>query len=149
MRRKIQAVALLALIATVLTATIAFADNVKTDVVVNGNDSITTSTSTTIHYYIQATGSEGAGGGATCDASDGSAVTITIVKPAAVTASPGSLIFTSCGVAAQQAVAFSSSTAGNYSITVTTSDSSGTYNDNSAAWTLKVTAAPPANTAPT
>src|SRR5829696_7496775 len=97
---------------------IALADNVENDVVAAGNDTIVAGGSTTINYQIKATGTGGMPG---CDASDGSAVTVTINKPAAVTASTGSLSFNSCD--SPKPVQFSSNTPGDYSITVSTTDS--------------------------
>jgi hypothetical protein len=124
---------------------IALADNVKNDVVAGGNDTIVTGGSTTINYEIQQTGSGGLGG---CDATTASPVTVNINAPAGVTASKSSLKFTSCG--APQSVAFSSNTAGNYPITVSTVDNVGDYNTSPAAFTLHVTdPPPPANEPPT
>jgi len=125
----------------------AFADNVQNDVVAGGTDTITTSGSTTINYQVKNTA---AGGSAFsgCDPADGSKLTLTINKPAAVTASPGSLTFDKCDT--PQSVQFSSSTVGDYNITVSASDSHGNYNVSGAAFTLHVTnPPPPPNTAPT
>jgi hypothetical protein len=127
----------------------ALADNVVRDeVVASGKDTITTSSSTTINYQIKNNSSGGANNEfKLCDASDGSPVTVTIVKPAAVTASPGTLTFNSCD--SPKPVQFSSNTPGDYQITVTTSDTRGNYSVGDAAFTLHVTAPPPpSNTAP-
>jgi hypothetical protein len=123
----------------------AFADVVNNDVVVGGNDTITTEGSTTINYKVVGTGGDGQPG---CNPADGSKATVTINKPAAVTATPGSLTFSSCND--PQSVVFSSSTPGDYVITVDVSDSGvGTYSENPATFTLHVNAAPaPTNTAP-
>src|SRR5215211_860975 len=124
---------------------IALADNVKNDVVAGGNDTIVTGGSTTINYEIQQTGSGGIGG---CDATLASPVTVNINAPANVTASPSSLSFSSCGT--QKSVAFSSNTAGNYDITVSTVDNVGDYNVTPAKFTLHVNnPPPPANDPPT
>src|SRR5919112_3451620 len=104
---------------------IALADNIQNDVVAGGTDTITTSTSTTINYQVKNT-SAGGSGFSGCDASDGSTLTLTINKPAAVTASPGSLSFNACDL--PKGVTFSSSTPGDYNITVSASDSHGNYN---------------------
>lgn len=134
------AVAFVLMFAT--TGQYAFADNVQNDVVAGGNDTFTTSGSTTINYRITANNGDGQTG---CNAADSSPATVTINVPAGVTAAPGSLGFTSCGT--NKPVVFSSSTAGNYEITVSVSDSgTGTYNTNPAKFTLHVIA--PANTAP-
>ncbi len=129
-------------IATILvfatTGQYAFGDNVQNDVVAGGNDTITTSSSTTINYRIRANNGDGQNG---CNAADSSAALVTINKPASVTASPGSLTFTSCDT--NKPVIFSSSTVGDYIITVTVSDSGvGSYNLNPATFTLHVTAPP-------
>jgi hypothetical protein len=125
---------------------IAFADNVQNDVTAGGNDTITTASSTTINYRITANNGDGQTG---CNAADSSPATVTINKPAAVTASATSLSFSSCGT--NKPVTFSSSTAGDYNITVSVSDSgTGTYNVNPASFTLHVTnPPPPPNTPPT
>jgi hypothetical protein len=129
---------------------VALADNVVNDVVAGGNDTITAGGSTTINYRIvqQPVGADGQAG---CNAADTSPATVTINAPAAVTATPGSLIFTACqsgSTSNSQAVVFSSNTSGDYPITVSVSDSgTGSYNTNSAAFTLQVNAPP--NTAPT
>ena len=125
---------------------IALADNIQNDVVAGGTDTITTSTSTTINYQVKNT-SAGGSGFSGCDASDGSTLTLTINKPAAVTASPGSLSFNACDV--PKGVTFSSSTPGDYNITVSASDTHGNYNVSGAAFTLHVTnPPPPPNSAP-
>jgi hypothetical protein len=124
---------------------IALADNVKNDVVAGGNDTTTVGTPTTVKYEIQQTGSGMLGG---CDATVASPVTVNINAPAGVTASPSSLSFSSCGT--QKAVAFSSNTAGDYDITVSTVDNVGDYNVTPAKFTLHVTnPPPPANDPPT
>src|SRR5215211_8256034 len=124
---------------------IVLADNVKNDVVAGGNDTTTVGTPTTVKYEIQQTGSGGIGG---CDATTASPVTVNINAPAGVTASPSSLSFDSCGT--QKAVAFSSNTAGNYGITVSTVDNVGDYNVTPAKFTLHVNnPPPPANDPPT
>jgi hypothetical protein len=130
-----------------IPAVAALADNVQNDVVAGGTDTITTGSSTTINYQIK-NNSAGGGDFSGCDASDGSPVTVTINKPAAVSASPGSLIFNACD--SPKPVQFSSNTPGDYNITVSTSDTHGNYNVNGAAYTLHVTnPPPPTNTAPT
>jgi len=118
---------------------VAIADNVQNDVVAGGNDTFTAGGSTTVNYRIHATpaGSDGQVG---CNAADASPATVTINAPAAVSATPSSLAFTSCGT--DKEVVFSSSTPGDYDIAVTVSDSgTGTYNTNPAKFTLHVSAA--------
>jgi hypothetical protein len=120
-------------------AAVAYADNVKNDVVAGGNDTITAGGSTTIDYWIQATQSDG------CDAADGSSATVTISAPAGVTATPSSRTFSACNTSGNEAnpnntqsITFSSSTAGDYPITVSVSDSAGNYNTSPASFTLHV-----------
>ena len=142
---------------------VALADQVLNDVVAGGNDTITAGNSTTINYRVNPGG--GPDTQPACNVNDGTPATVTINKPAAVTASPGSLSFNACN--SDKPVVFSSSTPGNYSITVSVSDSGGgTFNTAPAAFTLHVNdncpsgdlsgnnqdgscaAPPPANTAP-
>ena len=136
----------LAIASILLFATIgqhAFADNVQNDVSAGGNDTITLGSSTTINYRITANSGDGQNG---CNAADASPATVTIVAPASVTPSPGSLTFTSCGTS--KPVVFSSTSVGDFEITVSVSDSgTGTYNTNPAKFTLHVNAPP--NSAPT
>lgn len=127
---------------------VALADNVVNDVTVGGNDTITAGGSTTINYKILNTNSNNSADPQnSCNPADGSVATLTINKPAAVTATPSSLSFNACDD--PKPVVFSSSTPGNYNITVSVSDSgTGAYNTASAAFTLKVNA-PADSTAPT
>lgn len=116
---------------------VAIADNVQNDVVAGGNDTFTAGGSTTVNYRIAANSGDGQTG---CNAADGSSAIVTINAPAGVTPTPSSLTFTSCGT--DKEVVFSSSTPGDYDITVTVSDSgTGTYGTNPAKLTLHVVAA--------
>jgi hypothetical protein len=147
LRSKITLLFVVCAVLIVVPAVAAFADLVKNDVVVNGTDTIAAGGTTTINYRIE---NNNAGGNdfKECDAADGSPVTVTIVKPAGVTASPGSLQFNLCE--SPQGVQFSAANAGNYPISVTTSDTRGNYNVGAAAFTLHVTPPPPpTNTPPT
>ena len=123
LRSKITLLFVVCAVLIAVPALAALADNVENDVVAGGNDTTTVGTPTTVKYEIQQTGSGGIGG---CDATTASPVTVNINAPAGVTASPSSLSFDSCGT--QKAVAFSSNTAGNYDITVSTVDNVGDYN---------------------
>ena len=129
-------------------AGIAEADSVVNDVVVGSTDTVVAGGSTTVGYQIVpiAAGPDGAiDPQPGCNASDGSPATVTINKPAAVTASPSSLTFSACNVL--QSVAFSSSTPGNYPITIGVSDTGpGSYLIRSGTFTLHVTG--PSNTVP-
>jgi hypothetical protein len=118
---------------------VALADNVQNNVVAGGNDTITAGDTTTVNYRIAANNGDGQTG---CNASDTTAATVTINAPAGVTATPGSLSFSSCGT--DKSVVFSSSTVGDHVITVSVSDSGvGTYSTTPARFTLHVNAAPP------
>jgi hypothetical protein len=120
---------------TILSAGVAHADIIKNDVAndvgVGNVRRVQTDTPTTVSYEIQATGG-------TCDAADGSPVTVTITAPQAVTTSVNTLTFSSCGPT--KPVTFSSATAGDYAITHSWSDSGGSYNENPADFTLRVSA---------
>ena len=135
------------LVASGLIVAVAFGDNVQNDVTAGGNDTFTSGGSSTVNYRITANNGDGQTG---CNAADGSDATVTISAPLAVTATPGSRVFSACGTT--QSVVFSSTTPGDYEITVGVSDSgAGTYNTNPAKFTLHVLAAPPPSdtTAPT
>jgi hypothetical protein len=104
--------------------TSALADNVKNDVATGGgvgqNRTVEVGETTTINYFVQATGG-------TCDPADGTPLSLTINAPAVVTKTSSSLTFTSCTASGStttntQAVTFSSSTPGDYEITVTAND---------------------------
>jgi hypothetical protein len=121
-----------------------FADNVQNDVIPGGSDTFTAGGSTIVGYRITANNGDGQTG---CNASDGSAATVTINAPTGVTPSPASLSFTTCGTAKN--VTFTSNTPGAYNITVSVSDSgAGTYNTTPAAFTLHVNAPVVTNHAP-
>ena len=95
----------------------------------------------TVNYYIFANSSGSLSG---CDATVASPVTVTIVKPAGVTASTTSLEFSSCGDenTNTKPVVFGSTTPNaGYGISVTTSDDVGSYVGSNAAFTLVVTEA--------
>lgn len=112
-------------------ATVALADNVKNDVVGGGgqNREVEIDEETTVNYLVQDTGGS-------CDPADGSPLSLAINAAAAVTKSVASLTFTSCDVS--QPVTFSSSTPGNYAVTVTATDTSGSYNVAPATFNLVV-----------
>ena len=135
------------LVASGLIVTVALGDNVQNDITAGGNDTFTAGGSSTVNYRITANNGDDQTG---CNAADGSAATVTISAPIAVTATPGSRVFSTCGTT--QSVVFSSTTPSDYDITVGVSDSgAGTYNTNPAKFTLHVLAAPPPSdtTAPT
>ena len=124
---------------------VALADNVVNDVVAGGNDTITAGGSTTINYRINmaAAGDPQAG----CNVSDGTPATVKLNVPSGVTASATSLTFNACN--SSQGVTFSSSTPGNYAISVSgISDAGGGGYNNQANFTLHVNA-PPDAAAPT
>jgi len=98
-----------------------------------------------VGFYIRAT--TGGGDASGCNATGADPATVNLNVPAGVTASPSSLIFTGCGIV--QNVTFSSSTVGNYTISVTsvTGGKSGSLWDTApAAFTLIVN--PPPDTTP-
>jgi hypothetical protein len=119
----------------------AFADQVQTDVgtSVSGSTTITSGGSAGVDYWIQPTGS-------TCDAADGSPVTVTINTPSDVSVVPSSLNFNTChdgsNLNAQEA-SFSSTHLGSNAIpVVSVSDSSGSYGVNNTDFALKVNPRP-------
>jgi hypothetical protein len=121
---------------------VAHADNLVNDVVIDGNDTITTGGSTTVRYKINATGGDGQNG---CNASDSTPAFVTLSVPAGVTASRLLLAFNACNVF--QDVIFSSSKVGSHEISVERiTDPGGGIYRNQADWTLKVN--PPPNTKP-
>lgn len=119
----------------------AFADMVQTDVgtSVSGSTTITSGGSASVDYWIQATGS-------TCDAADGSPVTVTINRPSDVSVSPSSLNFSLCHEGANpnaQSALFSSTHLGSNAIpVVSVSDTSGSYTVNNTDFALKVNPRP-------
>jgi hypothetical protein len=139
MKNKFSIAISLAVIMAMLVTSLALADNVQNDVVAGGNDTFTVGSSTTVNYRIAANSGDGQSG---CNAADATPATVTINAPANVTATPGSLAFTSCGV--DKPVVFTASAAGDYEITVSVSDGgAGSYNTNPAKFTLHVLAPPP------
>jgi len=122
----------------------ALADEVRNDVVVNGNDTITAGGSTTIKYKINPGSAVDTQAG--CNVSDGSPATVHLGVPAKVTASAASLTFNKCNE--EQAVTFSSNVAGSYPISVSrvVDAGGGTYYYDNAGFTLKVNAATPSDT---
>ena len=126
--------------AAVLAGTqLAWADNVVNDIGATGSDTIAKGGSTVIGYKVNGAGSDG------CNAADGTALTLTVNVPAAVTASVGSLSFSACNVV--RSVTFTSNTVGDHAVTVSFSDAGGAGDyRNQANFILHVTGA--SNTAP-
>jgi hypothetical protein len=137
---------------------VALADNVVNDVEADAGAKIVEisqgATSGAVNYWIVANNGDGQTG---CNAADGSGATVSlsVAAPAvgSITRSPaGSLTFTACGTGASQGVTFTASanaTPGDYVVTATAIDSGvGSYNANSATFTLRVVASAPTLTAP-
>jgi hypothetical protein len=134
------------LIAVCSIGAIVYADNVQNDVVAGGNDTFTAGGSTTVNYLIRETGGDG------CNPADGTNATVKIITPAAITATPNSLIFSACAsgndTTNYKSTVFSSTIPGNYTITVSVVDSGGgTYNPMPATFILHVLP-PPDSTPP-
>jgi hypothetical protein len=113
----------------------AVGDVVKNSVAASGGvgqvRTILQNQSTTLDYWIQATGGD-------CDAADGSPATVTINTPAGASASPERLVFSECDV--RQSVTFSAPP-GEYDFAaVSVADSSGDYSAATTAWRLVVVA---------
>ena len=145
---------------------VALADNVVNDVATDAGPPETKipveiaqgATSDAVNYWIVANSGDGQTG---CNAADGSSATVSlsVAQPGvgSITRSPsGNLTFTACGTTAKQGVAFTASanaTPGDYLVSATVNDSgstttTGTYNVNSATFTIRVVASGPTLTAP-
>lgn len=140
----------LAALAASLVASMALGDNIRNDITASDNTVTVTAggAGATVKYGIQATGAMNL-----CDAADGSPVTVTPIVPTGITKSPLSVQFNSCPTAAAgQAVTFTAAASvaeDDYPIAVAWTDSSGSYNEAPAAFTLHVSApTPPADTTP-
>jgi hypothetical protein len=130
-------------------AAIALADNVVNDVAANpGSDTIAAGGSTSVGYKVVATGNAQGDPEPGCNASDGTSAVLTVTAPAQVTVSGSPLTFTACN--SFQNVTLSSSTPGDYPISVSVQDSgTGSYATNPASFTLHVTGVtPPSNQSP-
>jgi Glucodextranase, domain B len=141
-RKHVAAIGAAALLVTVGAST-AWADDVENNAQAAGNDTFTLGNSTTIAYWIKATNQDGQPntGSPVCNAADGSKATLTIVTPAGVTATPGSLEFTLCGGPSSntQNVVFTATDTGTFAISATVADSgAGTYDKSGAAFSLHV-----------
>ena len=127
----------------------AFADNVQDDIdaSVSSSQTITADDNgLVVKYWIVANSAQGSPSG--CDASDGSPVTVKfeVRKDGStdltndVTANPTSHNFNACGNSNTntKTVTYTSSTPGTYKISVSASDTTGSYNTNPAEFTLTV-----------
>jgi hypothetical protein len=137
-----------AILATVLFAAVAYADNVQNDAgTTTGVTTITEGGSTVITYRIVANNANGDVSGCNADATH--PVTISITKSANVSG-PSSLSFTACGNPGAKTATFSSSTAGSYPITHAISGGvSGSVFNNQANFILTVNPPVVTNTPPT
>jgi hypothetical protein len=137
------------LVAALMVAAVAYADNVLNDVATDaGGAKIVTVTAggagATVNYSIQNTNSNNSSDPQnSCNPADGSSATVTPSVPAGVTKTPASRTFTACESPAGVTFAAGASVApGDYEITVAVSDSGGgTYNTSPATFTLRVQAA--------
>lgn len=139
-----------ATLAVLAMPSIAHADSIQNTVVAGGSPTVMVGDTTSIGYQIQApTAANANDPEAGCNAADGSAATLTVNAPAAVTVAPKSRVYTTCKT--NQYFDFSSATAGTYSITVSVADSNtvGLYSTSGATFTLTVTKPLVVNTAPT
>jgi hypothetical protein len=135
MKNKFSIAISLAVVLTMLLTSLALADTVNNDVIVD--PTITTATSETVDYKIVSSSAGGDTEGG-CNANSSSPATLTIVASSNVTATPSSLTFTACN--SPQSVVFTASAAGDYPISVTISDSGpGGYHTTPANFTLHVT----------
>ncbi len=110
---------------------------------------ITAGGSATVGFYIKTENNIPPGDVNGCNATGNDPATVTLSVPAGVTASSTSLTFTGCGTANAKTVTFSSSTAGEYTISVasvTGGRSGSLWETAPAAFTLVVN--PPSDTTP-
>jgi large repetitive protein len=139
-RRGISALALAAVISAAVAST-AVADNIKNYLVngvgVGNSVTILAGTTTEIPYDVHETGGS-------CDAADGTPVTVSINVPSEVTATPSHLVFSACGV--QQLVTFSAPPGTHNIPAVTATDLDGSYNTGSTSFVLTVQGSEPAAT---
>lgn len=145
--RRVAAVAASALCFTIAGGSTAFADNIKNNVTVGGNDTVAVGAETTISYLIEATNDPGeSGNSAKCNVNKDAKATLTLssstVSGTQATITPSTLTFQAC--AAAQAVKFSATKPGDFAISVAISPTTN-FNTSAAGFTLKVTG----NTAPT
>jgi hypothetical protein len=97
--------------------TAAHADSIQNTVVAGGSPTVVAGDTASIGYSIQAPNAGNQNDPqAGCNAADGSAATLTVNAPAAVTVTPKSRVYTTCKT--DQYFDFSSTTPGAYSITV-------------------------------
>ena len=163
MKQKFANALSLALIVAMLFTSVALADNVQNDVTTVGGVRLVTITASdgtgaTVFYNIQQTSGDstdtGGPSGERCNAADGSPAKVTPQgMPTGVSTSPSFVEFVNCTTAKGVTfVASSSTTPGDYVITVAVNDTEavlGDYNTNPASLTLRVLPPPPpANTAP-
>lgn len=128
----------------------AHSDSIQNSIVAGGSPTITAGETTAIGYSIRAPiAANNNDPQADCNAADGSAATLTVNAPAAVTVTPKSREYTTCKT--DQYFDFSSTTPGSYTITVSVADSNtvGLYSTSGATFTLTVTKPLVTNTAPT
>jgi hypothetical protein len=126
------------------------ADSIQNTVVAGGSPTVMVGETTSIGYSIQAPNAANPQDPeAGCNAADGTAATLTVNAPAAVTVTPRSRVYTTCKT--DQYFEFSSATAGSYSVTVSVTDANtvGLYSTSGASFTLTVTRPLAVNTAPT
>ena len=135
-------------LAVLAVQTAAHADIVSNTVVAGGSPTVVAGETTQIGYSIQNQNTNAGDTQNSCNPGDTTAATLTVSKPAAVTVSPASRQFTSCGTT--QLFNFSSNTPGSYSISVSVTDAGGgTYLTSGATFTLTVTKPLVVNTPPT
>lgn len=136
------AIAIGAMLIFSVAGTKAFADNVQDDIESNVSSSQTITAGGVgldVQYWIVANKAAGSPEG--CDAADGSSAKITFNVPSGVTVSPASLTFNSCAEGSDknaQTATYTSNTPGTYAISVSASDSAGSYKTESAEFTLTV-----------
>ena len=135
-------------LALLAVPTPAHADIVSNNIVAGGSPTFVAGGSTSIGYTIQNQNNNAGDPENSCNAKSDSAAKLTVSAPAAVSVTPASRDYTSCGTT--QFFTFSSTTAGTYPVSVSVADSGpGTYVTSGATFTLTVTKPVVTNTAPT
>jgi hypothetical protein len=123
------------------------ADIVSNTVVAGGSPTVAAGETTSIGYSIQNQNRQDGDPENNCNADSRTPATLSVNAPSAVTVSPASRTYTSCGTT--QYFDFSSKTAGSYTISVAVADAgTGTYSTTGATFTLTVTKPLVVNTAP-
>jgi hypothetical protein len=145
---------------TVAMGAIAFADPVVNNLDVTADAAAETATTTvwvpvSVGFFATASNTDPSGDASGCNATGANPATLTITAPAGVTPTTTTLTLVGCGSTNAQSASFSAAAAGTYSFasgafSLSGGKSGSLWNTTTAAFTLRVDTAPPADTtAPT